>query len=128
MNTQCTGGSISRRRFLTTAWQGIAHSSLVMTCLLLSSPAKSSLTSGPPTNVSLTPNNVTSPVGAARVFAAVYSDPSGATNLDEVSFRVGNANPNALYRFVAYLESLPDQEALRMAGVLSENFWLRSVL
>ena len=31
-------------------------------------------------------------------------------------------------RFVAYLESLPDQEALRMAGVLSENFWLSSVL
>jgi transposase len=31
-------------------------------------------------------------------------------------------------RFVAYLGSLPNQEALRMAGVLSENFWLRSVL
>ena len=31
-------------------------------------------------------------------------------------------------RFVAYLQNLPDQEALRMAGVLSGNFWLRSVL
>lgn len=31
-------------------------------------------------------------------------------------------------RFVAYLESLPDQEALRMSGVLSGNFWLKSVL
>ena len=31
-------------------------------------------------------------------------------------------------RFVAYLQCLPDQEALRMAGVLSGKFWLRSVL
>jgi hypothetical protein len=31
-------------------------------------------------------------------------------------------------RFVAYLESLSDQEALRLAGVLSGNFWLKSVL
>lgn len=31
-------------------------------------------------------------------------------------------------RFVAYLRSLPDLEALRLAGVLSGNFWLRSVL
>lgn len=31
-------------------------------------------------------------------------------------------------RFVEYLESLPDQEALRMAGVLSGHFWLRSAL
>jgi len=31
-------------------------------------------------------------------------------------------------RFVAYLEGLSDQDALRMAGVLSGNFWLRSVL
>lgn len=31
-------------------------------------------------------------------------------------------------RFVAYLESLSDKDALRSAGVLSGNFWLRSVL
>ncbi len=31
-------------------------------------------------------------------------------------------------RFVAYLQSLPDQQALRTAGVLSENFWLRCAL
>jgi hypothetical protein len=31
-------------------------------------------------------------------------------------------------RFVAYLESLTDQEALRLAGVMSGKFWLRSVL
>jgi len=31
-------------------------------------------------------------------------------------------------RFIACLRSLPDQEALRMAGVLSGNFWLRNVL
>lgn len=31
-------------------------------------------------------------------------------------------------RFVKYLKSLPDQEALRMSGVLSGHFWLRSVL
>jgi len=31
-------------------------------------------------------------------------------------------------RFVTCLRSLPDQEALRTAGVLSGNFWLRNVL
>jgi len=31
-------------------------------------------------------------------------------------------------RFVAYLQHLPDEEALRIAGVLSGNFWLKSVL
>jgi transposase len=31
-------------------------------------------------------------------------------------------------RFVAYLKSLTDQEALHTAGVLSGKFWLRSVL
>jgi transposase len=31
-------------------------------------------------------------------------------------------------RFVAYLQSLSDKEALRLAGVLSGNFWLRSIL
>jgi len=31
-------------------------------------------------------------------------------------------------RFVVYLQSLKDHEALKMAGVLSHNFWLRSAL
>jgi transposase len=31
-------------------------------------------------------------------------------------------------RFVAYLRRLPDKKALRSAGVLSRNFWLRSVM
>jgi transposase len=31
-------------------------------------------------------------------------------------------------RFVRYLKSLSDQEALHLAGVLSRHFWLRSVL
>jgi transposase len=31
-------------------------------------------------------------------------------------------------RFVKYLESLPDEEALKLAGVLSTDFWLRAAL
>jgi hypothetical protein len=31
-------------------------------------------------------------------------------------------------RFVRYLQSLSSQEALKRAGVLSDNFWLKSVL
>jgi len=93
MNTQCKRSPILRQQFITTAWPGLA-----MICLLfLSSPAKSSLRSGPPANVSLTPKSITSPAGTPEVFEAVYSDPSGASNLAEVSLRVGNANAKSFY-------------------------------
>ena len=54
--------------------------------------AISSLASGPPTIVSLTPNSGTGP---SVTFQAVYADPNGASDLNEILLQVNTSQSSA---------------------------------
>jgi hypothetical protein len=61
--------------------------------------AISALASGPPTIVSLTPNSGN---GASVTFQAVYADPNGAADLNEILLQVNTSQSSANACYVYY--------------------------